>query len=945
MSHGDPSLNEFRKRAFSGPAGWGHERLRWVAAATLAGVMAGHVLLETACDSLFLANVAVDRLPWVTIAVALLAVAAARGRTGDGHRAALVVLQVGAALGTAAFAVLVGDDRTWTYYALSLWTGIVTSLIVVRFWLMLGDQFTIVEGKRFFASIAMGGALGALVGSLAAAALAPIAGGRGLLGVSAGAFLLATLGPLISLGRVRDGRMGAIAEDARPVDSLWTSVQSLAADAYASRIALLVMLGGVTLTLGDFLFKSVLSSEVPAEALAIWLSRIYLGLNLLSAAMLALGVRPILRGLGIDRSLSVLPCLIALAAIGALAGGALAAVIVLKLGDGTLRYSLHRTASELLYLPMSSRLRGAIKGAVDIVGQTFAKAMASFLLLGLVLLPEPRTAVAVAVLVSALAWALSSLLLRQAYLDVFRRTLREGAIEMEIEHPELDLESAGALIRALSNPDERRVIAALRILSERGHSALIPSLILYHPSPRVVARALDLFAATGRDDLELFVDRLVDHEDALVRAAAVRASWIAKPDLERLEVLWTNVCAVVRVSSVAGLLAHGATSPSDYEATLEEALAYPSYEPRLAASTAARLRYHPVNRAALLRMAQDEDYEVAREAVRAIAESGDAWFTPGLVDLLGDRRIRDVVRRALFERGDDALAVLSRALVDRRTPVAVVRHIPRTIAQFDSPAAVRVLVESLSPIASGMVRFKILRGLETLVFEQRSRDALRRSAIARALDAQRIRAEFDRTLARSLALLETELATATIQREEPRFATLGGELIVELLRDKRGLATGRSFMLLGLLHPGEDFRAMRDALVHGTGKDRASAQELIETLLPREVATQILRLVAALRGEVRPGAEVPEATARTLLYESAIRTLLEDDSRSVRAVAMYHAGEVGIDLDDSASIDPTNERNQGAGREALDLRDRAAAALGSAPSGRRRPRFAPLPVS
>ena len=92
-------------------------RLRNVAAATLGGVMAGHVLLETACDSLFLTHIAVDRLPWVTIAVALLAVLASRGRTTDGGRVALITLQLGAALGTAAFAVLADESRSWVYYA------------------------------------------------------------------------------------------------------------------------------------------------------------------------------------------------------------------------------------------------------------------------------------------------------------------------------------------------------------------------------------------------------------------------------------------------------------------------------------------------------------------------------------------------------------------------------------------------------------------------------------------------------------------------------------------------------------------------------------------------------------------------------------------------------------------------------------------------------------
>ncbi|MEZ4282075.1 MAG: hypothetical protein R3F21_20930 [Myxococcota bacterium] len=920
-------------------------RLRRGAAATLGGVMAGHVLLETACDSLFLANVAVDRLPFVTIAIALLAIPVSRGRTGEGARIALMTLQLGAAIGTVGLAVLVGEGRSWVYYALPLWAGIATSLIVVRFWLVLGDLFTIVEGKRLFAGVAMGGAIGALLGSGIAALAAPFWGGQGLLFVSAAAFALSALGPALSLGSHRPARPRRMfGEETVAPDSLGAGVQSLVADAYAARIALLVLLGGITLTLGDYLFKSVLTTEIPAAELATWLSRIYLGLNLLSLGMLAVGVTPILRGLGVDRSLSVLPTMIAVAAIGTLAGFALASVIFLKLCDGTLRYSLHKTASELLYLPMSSRLRGAIKGAVDIAGQTLAKALASVLLLGLVLLPEPQAAVAVAALVSALIWVLSSLMLRRSYLDVFRRTLREGTIETEIEHPELDIDSVGSLIRALSDPDERHVVAAMRILSEQGHVDLIPSLILYHPRAEVVAPALDLFAATRRDDLELFLERLIDHEDAMVRAAAVRATWVVQPDIPRLEALRTNHCAVVRVSSVAGLLALGAAPESDYAAALEEALEYPSYEPRLAASIAARLRYHPVNRNALLRMASDPDAEVAREAVQAIAESADPWYTPALVALLGDRRIRDGVRRALLARGDAALAVLAKTLVDPSTPTSILRHVPRTVALFGSPEAARVLVDSLSQVESGMVRFKLLRGLETLVRGQRERKGLRRAALSLSIDRGRIRSEFERTLARSLDLLETEVVIAEGQRPTRRFASLGGELVVDLLRDKRALATGRLFMLLGLLHPGEDFRSIQEALEGENGKGHASAQELVETLLSRDEASQILRLVRGLQGSAVPDSSEPEVAAADDAYAAAIRSLLIDDSRSVRAVAMYHAGEVGIRLDEGSGDASVDERAGEEAAERADLRERALAALRNARGRGRRPSFDVVPT-
>jgi hypothetical protein len=338
-------------------------------------------------------------------------------------------------------------------------------------------------------------------------------------------------------------------------------------------------------------------------------------------------------------------------------------------------------------------------------------------------------------------------------------------------------------------------------------------------------------------------------------------------------------------------------------------------------------------------MARDEDPAVAEEAVHAITGSRDPWFTAPLVELLGERRVRDGVRRALLERGDAALDVLARALVDRRTPVAVLRHIPRTIAHFGSAKAAKILVDSLAQIESGMVRFKLLRGLQTLLRVQRRRNGLHGAALAMSIDQRRIRTEFDRTLARSLELLETERLIAHAQRETPRFSTLGGELVVDLLRDKRELATGRLFMLLGLLNPDEDFQSILDAFVGDDGHDRASAQELIETLLSRDVASQILRLAKGLRGPIGlvPSELDPETLATR--YEQALVSLLTDDSRSVRAVAMYHVGEVGLQPEVIEALERFDDQAPDDGTTTTDLRERALAALRSVRDGRRRPRL------
>ena len=69
--------------------------------------------------------------------------------------------------------------------------------------------------------------------------------------------------------------------------------------------------------------------------------------------MIQLAVTPrLLARWGVGGALTVLPILLVATASGFALTGALIAIIALKLADGGLRHSLHRVASEILYLPV-----------------------------------------------------------------------------------------------------------------------------------------------------------------------------------------------------------------------------------------------------------------------------------------------------------------------------------------------------------------------------------------------------------------------------------------------------------------------------------------------------------------------------------------------------------------------------------------------------------------
>jgi len=142
-------------------------------AAVLFVVIAAHTLLETARDSLFLAELKPNRLALVYGALALLAVFASKASSAlsqrYGEKRALGNTLLGTALVTALFYLL--PKGAIGVFALYLWTGVATSIVVAQFWILAARVLTVAQARRLLGPIAAGGILGGVLGGGMAVAL------------------------------------------------------------------------------------------------------------------------------------------------------------------------------------------------------------------------------------------------------------------------------------------------------------------------------------------------------------------------------------------------------------------------------------------------------------------------------------------------------------------------------------------------------------------------------------------------------------------------------------------------------------------------------------------------------------------------------------------------------------------------------------------------------
>jgi hypothetical protein len=131
---------------------------------------------------------------------------------------------------------------------------------------------------------------------------------------------------------------------------------------------------------------------------------------------------------------------------------------------------------------------------------------------------------------------------------------------------------------------------------------------------------------------------------------------------------------------------------------------------------------------------------------------------------------------------------------------------------------------------------------------------------------------------------------------DPQRQTPGSELLVTLLRDLSGHGLERMFRLLGLLHPSEDLYRVYKALISGKRKGHDDAVELLEHLLPPADRTALLTLVNGSSDTEQRAVGVAAGfiPAEEPTYTSVLAELLDGPMDSVRALAAYHVGELGL---------------------------------------------------
>jgi ATP/ADP translocase len=836
-------------------------------ALALFAILVAHALLETARDALFLARLGADRLALAYLAIAACAMIAIaivrRGLRVREPRRVLVTFLVVATAGTAALAGLIATSSAYVF-ALYVWTGFVATLVVPSFWTAIDRSLALAEAKRTFGVIGAGGVVGAMAGSALASVLARVVPASRLVTAGAVAFGAATVAAAWLVPRE--------AAPEPPARRARVAMRSRQARRYVRLLLWFGIVSTVALTLGDLTFKRVMSERLAADELATWFGAIYAVLNAVALAIQVLVTPRLLARWGIGAALAILPVILVASALGFAMTGALIAVIALKLGDGGLRHSLHRIASEILYLPVPAAIRDGGKLIADALGQRGGQAIAAMVAGALVLAGgSPRAGAAITAAVAA-AWFALVLVTRRAYITQLRESLQAGEIQRDVALPPLDGASAGLLERSIASEDELEALAALDLLARRAH---VPASALRDPRESVVRHALSLLAGDLSPEATAVLKELAGNPIAHVRAAALAAAEKSSPDRQRLLAALDDPAVHVRAVALVHL-----ANDDQYADLADEGigrLLVGSTSDRVALAEALAFAPSPRLRYALHELLDSGDSSLARSVLGALARAPDLADLERLLPLLASADLRADARKVFLGASPRSLDILVGALDDPATPVVVRRHLPRTLMLFASARAASALAMRLPHEADGRTELKILRALG------RMRGDDPHLAVPAAPIREYLRRAF-REAARYRVLAD-EIANLGM----PASATT--TLVYDLLIDKYAMALERVFRALGIVSPSAGWRSAHDAIAGGDTSRLPAARELVDAMAPNEVRGPLLALIDDVSPAERRARLAELAPPLHRSHESFVTGLLGDPSESLRCAIARHIAE------------------------------------------------------
>ena len=872
-------------------------------------IIAVLLIIKPTVNALFLSELGVEHLPNAFVLVAIAAVVSSWFYSKALMKFSLQKIIKVSLLTSVVILVVLGlllklnFVAGWLLYFFYVWVAIYAVLTASQFWVLANLVFNIREAKRLFAFIGSGAILGGIFGGYLTSFLAPIIGNDHMIFI--GALLLFFCIPLLrKIWKLRVKKLGKFKEKKRTLNISERPFQLILKSKHLTYVACIVAVSVLVAKLVDYLFSDFAAAAIPdPEELTSFFAFWFSTFNLLSLAIQLFFTHRIVGIWGVGFSLLLLP-------IGIFAGSLfffilpeLSAVVVIKAMDGVLKQSVHKSAAELMVLPLPFELKNKTKSFIDVVVDSLATGVAGFLLIFIVQgLELSSFYIAALIILLVGVWVFFILRVRKEYYKTFRSNLEE-LTEQKVKVQKTLVKNTSTvrgMRMVFQSGTEEQILFMLGKLMEINDKRFEEDVqhLLQHPSTKVRAAAMrNLYFLNSSTMITNVSELLNTHDDALTIAtleylflhAGKNSGLIYDRYLDdsNKRIADAALICLAREARDNQTLKLAYNLKQRIQERVEEC-GSGSKNVKVAETKNVLLVIGMANMPEYYSFIFDnfsnDATEVVETAIEAAGMSMYEDFIPVLLNFLENRKYRRNSVAALQNYGSKMISVLTNTILNRLTTLEICRFVPMVIKGFNSQEAVRCLLELLNDPDLG-IRLESIRALSEIRRNHPELKFNRYKVVAIILEECKLHHK-------TLSAMHTQIIISYRNRKKSQKEITEAERdartsLLELLERRLDAGLERIFKLLGLRYRQKDVEIAYEGLLSEKQEAQANAIEFLDNLLTGDLKRTLLPIIEETALDVS-SEEVLHKIKHTVPTEmECFKLLLEGNDLKLKLAVLY----------------------------------------------------------
>ncbi len=656
---------------------------------------------------------------------------------------------------------------------------------------------------------------------------------------------------------------------------------------YIKYIALITAFVFVSVTLVDYQFKMEASRFFGEKKLAVFLGNVYAIFGGLFSFLFQLFMTSTLLNAGIFISLSILPLMFLLSSASFLAlphsfvlfslSAPLLAVTMAKASDYAFRYTINDAATQLLYIPLDSKIKSRAKAMIDgIIKPVFIGI--SGVAIYLITLYKFNVAtvlrlISFSLLAISFLWLVVILFIRKEYLVLLINKIKTKRLNSDDVTLKAQLVEK-IIIETAKSQKEDEIIMALDMLEKDKYFNLVTHYIplLYSASNKIKVKIAKILREMDSRVYTFNILQLLREEEPMVLEEAIMTYGYIQMEksIKVLEKFMTNsdirivsatLIALIKYCGISGIIIAAPKLNALLNSKKTEERLFSAY---ILGEIGQETMSHQV-----FDLLNDKEPAVRREAVKASQKIGSSVFVPKLFLMLLDKQVAFEASKALASFKEKVLIPAESILNNTMDSFQLKFETAKMLGEVTTEKSVKLLLNSLENQSVEM-RDVLVESLKRVVMNLKT-------------------ISLDDAKLEKLLINEFQFYFQLLYYKQVLMSKIKFEEMLYLLETKLSNSLRRIFSILSISYGNKLFDTIYFNVSQKSisKEQKSNAIELIDNILDKEFKKILIPLIEISDENEKLKFGYENFMLKERSFNSIMEVFVTDDNHWVRSITLF----------------------------------------------------------